>query len=292
MTSLPPKSINLPRMKRQRPGRPWFTWIITGIILIALAVYGIWAIGISETLIESKINSALGPAKENIKISGLKKGPFFDLKADEIRIASKGKEVVTLKSFHAKPRFLSIPGMKPTMDFTARAAGGDISGAVVYSGGKADAEIAFSGLRIEEFPQLKAAGITATGILGGNAKINGATGEAKFLIENIIIEDVRIRESRFTMDMIEPDILRNIRAAVDFGFGNAFTADVKSLSADGDGFYARATGSLAGGMLDMKIEFMPKPEFTEKYPAVSLLKQYEKSPGAYEIPVRKRLSAR
>lgn len=67
---------------------------------------------------------------------------------------------------------------------------------------------------------------------------------------------------------------------------------LESLTFRGDGIYIRLKGTLAmtgplpSSPLDLTIELMPKPDFLEKQKLVFLLlAKYQKSPGAYQIPV-------
>jgi type II secretion system protein N len=67
---------------------------------------------------------------------------------------------------------------------------------------------------------------------------------------------------------------------------------LESLTFQGDGIYIRLkgtlvmTGPLSSAPLDLAIELMPKPDFLEKQKLVfQLLAKYQKSPGAYRIPV-------
>ena len=63
--------------------------------------------------------------------------------------------------------------------------------------------------------------------------------------------------------------------------------DVKSVTLEGKGLFARASGTIMGGMMDMTLELMPEPE-ADKLISV-FAGRYKISDGFYRIPLKQRV---
>ena len=61
---------------------------------------------------------------------------------------------------------------------------------------------------------------------------------------------------------------------------------VESLGFQGEGLYARLSGTVKGNKTTMQLEILPERGAEKQFPMILLLKQYEKSPGRYVIPLR------
>lgn len=145
------------------------------------------------------------------------------------------------------------------------------------------------GLRLQDVPLLQ---VATNANMQGKLFVDGSfTGRGNALQGDMRMEikqaELRgIKVSGMPLPDASYDTIRGMFRASG-GMGS-----LESLTFQGDGIYIRLKGTLAmtgplpSAPLDLTIELMPKPDFLEKQKLVFLLlAKYQKSPGAYRIPV-------
>lgn len=260
-------------MKINRPVR------ITLAVLAVLAalVWGAWLIALPGSLITGKLDRGLENGPVKIEFEGFRKGLFYSLKADGLRVfkASGDTEILYLEGLRAGLNVRSLFRFDPCLDFSAALAGGNIRGRACAKGAlDLDAEgVDLSGLGMESL---------ITGLrLGGKAWLEvhtvEGTGEARFKVTGMNV--LPYKYMGFSLPL---DLLRQSRGLVLIDNG---IATVESATLEGDGIYARVKGKAGGGRVDMKLEIMPSEEVENSQPYFKMLQMYQVTPGLYEIPI-------
>jgi hypothetical protein len=95
---------------------------------------------------------------------------------------------------------------------------------------------------------------------------------------------VSILGLRFPLDAVE-----TIRGAVLISYG---AVEVESLTLEGPGLFARVSGTLNPGAVDMQIELMPEADTFPDPTLAQLLAPYRVGRGHYVIPLKAPLRGR
>lgn len=241
-------------------------------------VWGAWLIAVPGSLITGKIDAGLDKSPVVVEFEGFRKGLFYSIKADglSIRSASGGKRLLYLEDLRAGLSISSLLRLSPSIDLSAVLAGGRVTGSAGRGGALSmkTEEVDLSALGLER---------TITGLRAGgkawlDANAMAGSGEVRFRVTGM--EFLPYRYMGFSLPL---DLLKSARGLVLIDNG---IARVESAAFEGEGIYARITGSAGGGRVDMKLELMPSDELENSQPYFRLLQQYRVTSGRYEIPIK------
>jgi type II secretion system protein N len=194
-----------------------------------------------------------------------------------------------LKLDTATVRLKLLPLFVGTVSLDARARIGEGELSASFEPRTSTISLHSEGLRLQDVPLLQVA--TNANMQGKLFADGSFTGRGKALQGDMRLEikqaELRgIKVSGMPLPDASYDTIRGMFRASG-GMGS-----LESLTFQGDGIYIRLKGTLAmtgplpSAPLDLTIELMPKPDFLEKQKLVfQLLAKYQKSPGAYRIPV-------
>jgi len=242
-------------------------------------VWGAWLIAVPSGLITGKLSEALQESKVRVEFDNFRKGLFYNIKADGLRVSSAagGDDIVYLEDLRAGLNVPSVFRLSPCLDFSALLSGGDITGRAGSDGSLIinASGVDIAGLGIESF---------ITGLKsGGEASFYLDTvdgeGEAKLHVNGMSF--LPYSYMGFTLPL---DVLKNARAMLMMSSG---IVTVKSAVIEGDGIYSRAKGTIGGGNIDILIELMPSEFFESSQPYFGMLQRFRVTKGLYEIPVRR-----
>jgi hypothetical protein len=105
------------------------------------------------------------------------------------------------------------------------------------------------------------------------------TGDIKFSITGAKLKSLDVSGKSIPID-----IFHTVRGAL---IMKGRSVDVKSVTLEGKGLFARASGTIMGGMMDITLELMPEPEADMLISVVA--GRYKVSDGLYRIPVRRKV---
>jgi type II secretion system protein N len=194
-----------------------------------------------------------------------------------------------LKLDTATVRLKLLPLFVGTVSLDARARIGEGELSASFEPRTSTISLHSEGLRLQDVPLLQ---VATNANMQGKLFVDGSfTGRGNALQGDMRMEikqaELRgIKVSGMPLPDASYDTIRGMFRASG-GMGS-----LESLTFQGDGIYIRLKGTLAmtgplpSAPLDLTIELMPKPDFLEKQKLVfQLLAKYQKSPGAYRIPV-------
>lgn len=224
----------------------------------------------------------------------------YELRADDFHksfplgISLRNAEVrdgrgLLLKLDTATVRLKLLPLFVGTVSLDARARIGEGELSASFEPRTSTISLHSEDLRLQDVPLLQ---VATNANMQGKLFLDGSfTGRGKALQGEMRLEikqaELRgIKVSGMPLPDASYDTIRGMFRASG-GMGS-----LESLTFQGDGIYIRLkgtltmTGPLPSAPLDLTIELMPKPDFLEKQKLVfQLLAKYQKSPGAYLIPV-------
>jgi type II secretion system protein N len=194
-----------------------------------------------------------------------------------------------LKLDTATVRLKLLPLFIGTVCLDARARIGDGELSASFEPRTSTISLHSEGLRLQDIPLLQ---VATNANMQGKLFVDGSfTGRGTALQGDMRMEikqaELRgIKVSGMPLPDASYDTIRGMFRA------SGGRGSLESLTFQGDGIYIRLkgtlvmTGPLSSAPLDLAIELMPKPDFLEKQKLVfQLLAKYQKSPGAYRIPV-------
>jgi type II secretion system protein N len=252
--------------------------IIAAAVAVAMAlIWCAWLVAVPAGLITGKIGEGLEDGPVRLRFEGFGKGLFYSVKADGLAVVSAegGRELVHLEQLRAWLNVPSLLRLSPSLDFRARLAGGTITG-------RAGMDRSLS-MKVEEV-DLSELGLerAVTGLrAGGRASLDmhmaSGRGEARFNVAGMSFLPYKYMGFSLPLDLLE-------KAKGLLLMENEMVT-VKSAALEGDGIYARASGSIGGGRVDLRLELMPSEELEGSQPYFRMLQAYRTTPGLYEIPI-------
>lgn len=251
----------------------FFIFFLAGLII----VLGIWHIAIPDTMILRLFNAALEEQGLSAEMTGTKKGFFFSFVSDRLNIQKNGVTLVSIENVRGKIDPLSPFSFRLSFFLSGHVGGGSMNTRFDLLRSKKFLSVTINNAEIEDIPLLSTVGLEGKGLLSGDLKVENDFGELKFNINNADIKSISFGGMPVPLEMFSE--------AKGFLSLNSDATEIKSLTLEGEGIFARAKGSIAGSAVRLDIELMPERSFKEKNPIFSLLEQYRKSPGYYFIPI-------
>lgn len=256
-------------------------------LAIALLIFGIWFIVLSDSLIISLINGSLGKENIDFQTEGFRKGAFYSFSAESIILGKreiKGDASIPLLVFRnvrGQLDFISLFKMRPELAFEGEMGGGEVGGKVGLMG-KETLSIRGTTIHIKGIPFLDSLGIQGDGLLSGDFCMSNGTGEAKFLVV-----DASLNSMSWGGGVMPLDVFHEIKGAATI---KGDTVEVRSLALSGKGVYGRIRGSIRGVNADMSLELMTDSSSGLDPLTYAMLGQYKISPGYYMIPLKGRMT--
>ena len=221
--------------------------------------------------------------------TGFGKSFPLGVKARTLEISSGQGSLVKLRDARVALKVLPLLTGRLQLSYSGLIGGGELTGDVQL-GRNPGWTLSGRDLRLEEIPFF---GTVAGARVKGTLRVTGKMESKRGVPEGDLQLEVKGAELSGVKvgAMPLPDAsYRTIRGALRVEKGQAV---LKSFTLDGDGVYLRLKGEstlatpLGNSPLNLTLEMMPKPAFLERQKFIFLLLlKYQKSPGAYSIPVR------
>jgi type II secretion system protein N len=251
-------------------------FLIAG-LAAALFVIGLWIVAVPETLLTSLIEGAMHDSDMSIETAGVKKGPFFDFTCDGIHLKKNDKTLIELENIAGKINPLSLLMLRLNVHFHGETGGGRVKGTLDLLGGKSHVEIALTDADVAGMPFLGFLGIEGKGVLKGVLKIENARGDVKFSVN-----DARFGSGSFGGAAVPLDVFTDARGAMSIA---GDSVRITSFALEGNGIYARVSGDITAGKMNLIVELMPEKSFKDSNFIFLVLEKYKTSPGHYSIPI-------
>lgn len=238
-----------------------------------------------------------GMARQGLTLEVASVGRAFPLGITARRVTLIAEQGQLMVVDRLTCRFHLLPLLLGRLQWSAEAVIG--SGHLTLAGSlgkRPELTVDSSGLRLERLPVLKTA--LGGGSVQGGFRVSGAlTGNWPQATGSLTVDATAVDLQGVSLGgMRLPDALyRTVRGQLAIGNG---TVTVQSIALDGEGIYARLSGTLpvtapiTAAPLSLKFELMPKPEFMERQKLIFLLLvKFLVSPGNYHLPIKGTLGA-
>lgn len=252
-------------------------------IAIALVIFGIWFIALSDSLIISLIDGSLGKENIDFQTEGLRKGIFYSFSAERITLRKREiggdsfTPLLVFRDVRGQLDFTSLFKMRPELDFEGEMSGGEVGGKVGLAG-KENLTVRANAIHIKGIPFLDSLGIQGDGLLSGDFHMSNGAGEVKFSVV-----DADLKSASWGGGVMPLELFHEIKGAATI---KGETVEVRSLALSGKGVYGRIRGNIKGMNADMYFELMTDSSFGLGSLTQAMLGQYNVSPGYYVIPLK------
>jgi len=250
-----------------------FRYLLFFIIGISLSSIGLWIISVPQGKIKGLLETSLSREALRIEVDGLKKGLFYDLYIDRLRLKGKFGELAYIEDILVKINPFYLILLRLECSFMGKAYGGTVWGNVSFSRNKRSLNLRIEDMNIKDILYLKRLGLKGRGLLDGDLTIDNNHGEVRFTIKDAHLETVV-----FSGIPIELFNMVNGLISID---GDAVT--LNSLSLEGNEIYGRLNGTLRNNVAQLTLELMPDATILERF---HLIDRYRVFPGYYVIPIQ------
>jgi type II secretion system protein N len=248
------------------------------IVLVSLAVilWSIWFV-FPETSIRTIIEDSLS-REFDPQLTGIKKGFFYYVHIDNLRLRRSGKELISLNDIDAHVNPLSLMLLRLNLTMDGRISGGTISGKMDLSKGDMRMRLDLKDADISQISLFRLAGIQGKGVISGRFIMTDDTGHIEFFTDKAVFEPFIFSETNVPLNLFN-----GIKGAIDIR-GNIL--NITSIALEGRDIYARVKGVIHDAVMDLNMELMPGRSFIENPFFLAGLEKYKISPGYYMIHVR------
>jgi len=250
---------------------------LIGCLFFVVIVPGLWIVAVPESLLVNLVEGATKDGDIRIEAADVDKGLFFNFTFGSILLRDNDKTLLVLKNVEGKINPLSLLVLRLDLIFSGDVSGGKMTGKIDLFRGKRNAAITIYGADVGEVPFFALLGIEGRGALSGEMKLKETTGDIKFLIR-----EARFSPGKFGGVTVPLDVFSTARGALSVA---GKTVRITSFALEGDGIYARLSGDITGGRMNLTLELMPEKSFKDRNFIFIALEKYKASPGHYSIPI-------
>jgi type II secretion system protein N len=240
-------------------------------------VFGLWIVAVPESLLAGLIEGAMHNSDIRIETADVRKGILFDFTCSGIRLRKNDKTLIALENVTGKINPLSLLTLRLNAHFHGGTGGGRLDGTIDLFRGNSHLEITVADADVSAMPFFALLGIEGKGVLTGALKIDNARGDITFSVK-----DAQFGPGSFGGVTVPLDVFTGARGAMTVA-GNSVR--ITSFALEGVGIYARLSGSITGGKMDLTMELMPEKSFRDNNFIFLVLDKYKNSPGHYSIPI-------
>ncbi len=250
--------------------------LIAGLVLVFL-VFGLWIVAVPASLITNLVEGAMREGDLRLRVTELQKGLFYDFTCGSITLLKKDKPLLSVENIEGKINPLSLLLLKLDVSFDGDLSGGKVDGSIDLFRGGDRVSVAVRNAGLEGMPFFSQLGIRGNGVLSGDISIKNAKGTATFSVA-----DARFDQASIAGIAVPLNVFTSALGAMTVG---SKTLRIQSFALEGEGIYARLSGDISAGRMNLKMELMPEKNFKDQNVVFIMIKKYEVSPGYYSIPL-------
>jgi type II secretion system protein N len=250
---------------------------LLAIVAVITLVWGLW-VAFPVTVMESMIEDSVQNRNIILDVQGLQKGFFYRLYADKIVLKKAASGLIALNSVHATINPLHLVLMRMNFSAHGRLGEGTFSGHASIAKNMAAMDFGFVDTGVTDIPFLSAVGIRGKGRISGSLTMNDQTGHLQFLVKDAELEPVIFQGVPAPLNFF-----RSVNGSVDI---EGSIVHLQSVSLEGADIAARLKGMINDGVMDIRMEVMPRKPLLENPLFLSQIDRYQVSPGYYVIPIK------
>lgn len=269
--SLPPAAPPLIRSRAIRVG------LYAASALFAF-IWGFWLVSVPEAVLLLHVDAARARSPWAVEVKGFKKGLFYSIHADEVSVALPGGAGrIAARDLRVGLDLGRLLLLRPGVKVSGELGRGALSASAHRDGPGVRASLALTGASLAgiHLPE----GITGDGTVELEATLDpDGRGVARIAVRDLAVE-------RFTtLGFAVPAELFSAGRAQLVHEGGVLT--IESCVLEGQEAFARLSGTVRGTLVNLSLELTTSERVERENSAVIFLKQYERSPHSYVVPLR------
>ena len=246
-------------------------------LFAALLVFGLWIIAIPESLLAGLLEGALHDSNIRLETTDVRKGPLFNFTCSAVRLINNDKTLLEIQNVSGKINPLSLLMLRLNAHFRGETAGGMMTGKIDLFRGRSHVDVAVTDADVSGMPFMTLLGVEGKGVLNGDLKIEDVRGDIKFTVK-----DAQLVSGLLGGIALPLEVFSDARGAMTVQ-GNSVR--VTSFALEGTSVYARLSGDITGGKMNLIMELMPEKSFKDSNFIFLVIERYKNSPGHYSIPI-------
>jgi type II secretion system protein N len=246
-------------------------------LVIVIFVFGLWVIAIPESLLAGLVEGAMHDSEMRIETAEFKKGFFFDFTCGRIELKKNDRTLMSIENVAGRINPMSLLTLRLNAHFRGETGGGRVKGTIDLFRGKSHVDIAVADADVADMPFFSLLGIEGKGALTGTLKIENVRGDIKFAVR-----DARFGSGSFGGITIPLDVFTGARGAMTIA---GKSVRITSFALEAAGLYARLSGDITSGKMNLIMELMPEKSFKDGNFIFLVLEKFKNSPGHYSIPI-------
>jgi type II secretion system protein N len=223
------------------------------------------------------VEGALHDSNIRIEAVDVRKGPFFNFTCGAVGLKKNEKTLLEIQKVSGKINPFSLLTLRLNAYFRAETAGGMMTGKIDLFRGKSHVDVAVIDADVSDVPFMTLLGVEGKGVLNGDLKIEDVRGDIKFSVK-----DAHLAAGSLGGVTLPLEVFSGARGAMSVQ-GNSVR--IASFALEGAGIYARLTGDITGGRMNLTMELMPEKSFRDSNLIFLVIEKYRNSPGHYSIPI-------
>ncbi len=255
-------------------------YALAALAVIAAIVWGTWLIVVPREMVQEKIESSLTEDGLKLQAKGLKKGLFYSINIEALELYKDNRLLLSVYEFRVAPDWPALLSLRAGVRFSGEIAGGTVKGSASSDGEDHALELKASDVQLALSEIHELTGQKIEGTVEAEMKFSGTGGAGTFKALGLRALDISVQGFK-----VPEDVFHTARGAFSIE-GNVL--EVTSLALEGEGIYARLSGTLRPALADMKLEIMPETSELEMLLSAAL-GMYQASPGHYVVPIKRPL---
>jgi type II secretion system protein N len=250
-------------------------------VMIAI-IWGGWLIAIPSKVLVGMAEDAAKRGGMEIQVDDFRKGLFYNFTVSSIKLVADGRTMLQTGQAEGRLDLPSLLTLKARVPFKAELASGHVEGKAVFRRKGYDISASAEGIDLEEIGLRDLLGVGMKGTLRGDGNLTDGFGKVRFIVNGARIDPVTVQGMQLPLDMFT-----EIKGAIHV---DGPKVDIDSIAFEGDGLYARVTGSVKDDRANVKLDFMPEERAIPDSILKGVIPQYRVGRGHYVIPYNGPLS--
>jgi type II secretion system protein N len=217
--------------------------IALSILVLAALVWAAWLIAVPSSMIESEVEEKLKRGNVSADLVGFRKGLFLSFNSQALDVMNSGERLFSIEGLQGELELIqSLKLMGAVVALEGMAGGGEFDGTFRVKDKSYRLDMTITGADIEELGLFEHTGLEGSGTLDAEAHMADNAGDIKFSITGAKLKSLDVSGRSIPID-----IFHTVRGAL---IMKGRAVDVKSVTLEGKGLFARASGDKTqGGVL-------------------------------------------
>jgi type II secretion system protein N len=255
-------------------------YVLAAIAFIAVAVWGVWLIGVPAEFIEQRAESEMRAQGIDADLAGFEKGWFYNIRSEALHLRNQNVTLISVYKLKGKIEFGKLLRLRLSMALDGFLGGGKLEGKIergIFKDTAPSVDLVLKNAKLEEMNLYALTGQQADGTLEARAELESGSGEMIF-----DVPDIKAREISLRGMQLPYELSGRLMGKVEI---KGRTLELHSVSFEGGGLYARATGTVSAAGNNIKLELMPEGDKFNDPALAAFMSGFKVAKGRYVVSI-------